>query len=75
MLLNGSLQAGLAFKSLLNISVYAQTLALFVACVTLFLPFQIPFFPVISWVVTGIYIWLGIKQAKESPAPPIAPAA
>ena len=67
---NSMQRAALPYPALLNIVAYAQTLMLFIVAITLFLPFGIPAFSLISLSVTAGYICLAIK--RHAPAAPLA---
>jgi hypothetical protein len=54
--------AGLHYKSLLNISLYAQTLLIVLQMIFLFLPIALPAPILVAPLVTGVYIWLAVKK-------------
>jgi len=62
LLINGVAEAGLAFKPLFNLSVYAQTLVIVVQCILLLFPAQVPQFTLLAAVATTVYLWLAIKR-------------
>jgi hypothetical protein len=68
---NSISHASLSYPALLNIAVYAQTLAIGVQTLALFLPFRLPMLP-ISLGLTGIYIWLAVKRHTASSLPSVS---
>lgn len=68
LLANSTLDARLEYGPLFCVSVYAQTLVIVVQAIFLFMPVGIPFFGAISVLLTGAYIWLGVRANLE-PAP------
>jgi hypothetical protein len=70
LLINGVAEAGLAYKTLFSLSVYAQTLVIAVQCILLLIPTQVPEFTLLATVATTAYLWLAIK--KIVPPPPQA---
>ena len=71
LLLNGVTEAGLAYRPLFNISVYAQTLVVVVQGILLLIPARVPQFSLLAALATTIYLWLAIKKTA-APAPQIA---
>jgi hypothetical protein len=70
LIVNGVAEAGLEFKPLFNLSVYAQTLVIVVQCILLLVPAQVPKFSLIAAVATTVYLWLAIKRlAPPRPQP------
>ena len=72
LVVNGVAEAGLEFKPLFILSVYAQTLVIVVQCILLLVPAQVPQFTLLSAVATTVYLWLAIKRL--APPPPQAAA-
>ena len=72
LVVNGVAEAGLEFKPLFILSVYAQTLVIVVQCILLLVPAQVPQFTLLSAIVTTVYLWLAIKRL--APPPPQAAA-
>jgi uncharacterized membrane protein len=62
LLINGLAEAGLAYKSLFNLSVCAQTLVIAVQAILLLIPAQVPQFTLLATVATTVYLWLAIKK-------------
>lgn len=48
--------------------VYAQTPVIVLQLILLFLPRPIPFFPLLSILVTGVYSWQGLRQQVAAPS-------
>jgi hypothetical protein len=70
LLINGLAEAGLAYKTLFILSVYAQTLVVTVQCILLLIPAQVPQFTLLAAIATSAYLWLAIK--KNAPPQPQA---
>jgi hypothetical protein len=71
LMINAFASGSLGYAPLLNIAIYAQTLAIGLGVVTLFMPFGIPGFSLVSVVITGVYIWLAVKRHSS---PSLQPA-
>jgi hypothetical protein len=68
LLINGVAEAGLAYRPLFNLSVYAQTLVITVQCILLVIPAPVPQFTLLAAAATSAYLWLAIKK-NASPRP------
>lgn len=55
------LDAKLAYKNLFTLSLYAQTLVIALQTIFLFMPMGIPYFRLVAFIITGIYIVLAVK--------------
>lgn len=64
LVINGACEAKLEYKSLFNISAYAQTFLIAVQAILLLVPTHIPFFPLLAVAATGTYLWLAIQKNK-----------
>jgi hypothetical protein len=62
LIINGINEAGLEYKSLFNISAYAQTFVVAVQAILLLVPAQVPLLTLGAIVVTTAYIWLALKR-------------
>lgn len=74
MMINAFAGARLEYAPLLNIAVYAQTPAILLAILSLFLPFAIPGYTLLCVAITCGYIWLGVKQHSASAPPSLSQA-
>ena len=72
LLINAIGAGGLAYSELFNIAVYAQTLVVFLQILALFLPFTIPALPLLSILITSVYLWLAVKRQSPSSPPALA---
>lgn len=72
LMINAMANGGLNYVPLLNIAIYAQTLATAVLALSLFLPFAIPGLSLISLFLTGVYIWLAVKRHSSPSSPALA---
>lgn len=68
LLLNSLSSAGLEYPSLYKLSLYAQTPAVALQLAALFLPRPVPYFGLITLLVTGVYLWQGIRQHTAAAA-------
>ena len=68
---NAQADARLGYKSLFNITVYAQTLVIALQSIFLFMPVGIPLFRLAAFALTGLYIWLAVNKiaAPQTPEP------
>lgn len=57
--------AGLDYKSLFNIALYAQTLITALQAIFLFMPVGLPLAPLVSLIITTTYIWLAVKANSQ----------
>ncbi|OGS27647.1 MAG: hypothetical protein A3J82_08990 [Elusimicrobia bacterium RIFOXYA2_FULL_69_6] len=71
LLINGILSAGLPYASLYRAAVYAQTPAVVLQGIVMFLPSPVPFFGLLLLIVVTVYLWQAVRQMK-APAPPDA---
>lgn len=69
LILNVTAKSGLEYGALFNMTVYAQTAVILLQCVAMLLPFSIPFFTPLALAVTGVYLWLALKQFAPSSQP------
>jgi len=67
LLINGMVEAGLGYRPLFNLSAYAQTLVIAMQTILLLVPAQVPYFGLITTIITTVYLWLAIKRN----APPL----
>lgn len=70
LMINALASGTLSYAPLLNIAIYAQTLAIMLQALSLFLPFTIPGFSLLSVALTGVYIWLAVKRHSHSSSSP-----
>lgn len=70
LLINGLSESGLPYRTLFNLSAYAQTLVVAVQAILMLVPARVPFFGFFTIVATAIYLWLAIRRIV--PAPPQA---
>lgn len=69
LLLNGLLSAGLPYGSLYRAAVYAQTPAVVLQAIVMFLPSPVPFFGLLLLIVVTVYLWQALRQMKAPPQP------
>ena len=69
MILNSLAGGSLSFGSLYQIAIHAQTAALLLRIVMVFLPFFVPMSGLLTILVTSIYLWLGVRANANGPAP------
>jgi len=65
---NSSLNAALPYSTLYTIALYAQTLLTVLQIMLAFKPIDIPYFPILGFAATTIYIWLAVKAAANTAA-------
>jgi len=65
LLVNALGQGALEYGALLNLAVYAQTPAIALQVLSLFLPFAVPGGTIISLGLTTLYLWLAVKRQSE----------
>jgi len=70
LLVNGLTEAGLGYKSIFNLSAYAQTLVIAVQGMLMLIPASVPHFSLLAAVAITIYLWLAIKS--QAPPRPLA---
>lgn len=58
--------AGLDYKALFNIALYAQTLITALQAIFLFMPVGLPLAPLVSLILTTAYIWLAVKANTQA---------
>lgn len=69
MLLNSVAGGSLAFGSLYQMAVHAQTASLLIRVLLAFLPFVVPMSGLLTMIVTSVYLWMGVREnARQSPA-------
>jgi len=71
MVINAVLGGKLEYRSLFNITLYAQTLVVLLQAFFLFMPNRFPFFPPLALLIISAYIALGIKTSMEPAAPAV----
>jgi hypothetical protein len=69
LLLNGILSAGLPYSSLYRAAVYAQTPAVVLQGIVMFLPSPVPYFGLLLLIVVTVYLWQAILQMKAPAGP------
>jgi hypothetical protein len=57
--------ATLTFGSLYQIAIHAQTASLLVRVVMAFLPFFIPMSGLLTFLITAVYLWLGVRAVAQ----------
>jgi hypothetical protein len=68
LLINSMTKAGLEYKPLLNITLYAQTLLITLQAIFLFMPVSMPASGLLATLLTSVYLWLAIER-NAAPAP------
>lgn len=61
MLLNSATGGTLAFGSLYQIAIHAQTAALLLRIILAYLPFVVPMAGMLTLVITTVYLWIAVK--------------
>lgn len=69
LIVNSVTKAGLSFGHIFIFSIYSRTLSLAVKALVSFLPFGIPFFWVINFGISVIYLYLACKSIKKDAEP------
>jgi len=64
----------LRFGELYKLAIYTRTPALLVEAVYAWLPFTIPFFYIINYGISAVFLWKALKQIKEQEMEPPAPS-
>jgi len=64
LLMNSFLGSGLRYGELYRTAVYAQTPAVALQAIALFLPKPVPLFPLLLLVVVTAYLWQALRQTK-----------
>ena len=71
LLMNAFLGSGLRYPELYRTAVYAQTPAIALQAIALFLPKPVPLFPLLLLIVVAAYLWQALRQMKTAaPADP-----
>ena len=70
MFLSSIMGGALAFGSLYQISIHAQTSAILLRIIMSFLPFAVPMSGLLTILITSVYLWMAVKvhAAAETPA-------
>lgn len=67
LVVNTFVEAGLEFKALMNIALYAQTLITVLHAIFIYMPVGLPAPWLVSMVLTTTYIWLAVKRNAQAP--------
>ena len=68
LMVNAVAEGDLSYKSLFNLTLYAQTLTIAIQAIFLFMPVGLPAAPLVAMALTTTYLWLAVKRLVEPPA-------
>lgn len=68
LMVNAIAEGTLSYKSLFNITLYAQTLNIALQAIFLFMPVGLPASPLVAMALTTTYVWLAVKRNMEPSA-------